>query len=289
MEKLLEQARGRRFVMHVNWNVFVKTLTAMLSSCSYQPLLETDWFLHVWMCQFDQAGRMRRSHPEEEGQVTTKGNVGRTTPAVAASERRKSLKLVRRKWKYRCTKEKIQSLFLLLHKLLTSVSSSIEILRVLSCHLFLQDCLLGSARCVLLQCPLHSFSGQAVLKIHARLWNSSFIEVRKQSSHHYISTSLHTTLHLSLSPAVPPAAGTHWSDASEWMINTTSLTRDLWCEGGQQTVKTAVRFDRWVTCSCQLNIQWEIQEEQEIYKQHGFWGIFKWILMKLYCLFYSHI
>uniref|UniRef100_A0A7N8YIE9 Integrin, alpha 7 n=1 Tax=Mastacembelus armatus TaxID=205130 RepID=A0A7N8YIE9_9TELE len=39
-----------------------------------------------------------------------------------------------------------------------------------------RDCLLGSARCVLFQCPLHSFSGQAVLKIHARLWNSSFIE-----------------------------------------------------------------------------------------------------------------
>lgn len=63
--------------------------------------------------------------------MTTKDSVGRTTPAVAASERRKSLKL---------------------------------------------DCLLGSARCVLFQCPLHSFSGQAVLKIQARLWNSSFIE-----------------------------------------------------------------------------------------------------------------
>uniref|UniRef100_A0AAX7TJT2 Integrin alpha-2 domain-containing protein n=1 Tax=Astatotilapia calliptera TaxID=8154 RepID=A0AAX7TJT2_ASTCA len=36
--------------------------------------------------------------------------------------------------------------------------------------------LLISSRCVLFQCPLHSFSGQAVLKIHARLWNSSFIE-----------------------------------------------------------------------------------------------------------------
>ncbi|XP_063767787.1 integrin alpha-7 isoform X1 [Eleginops maclovinus] len=77
------------------------------------------------------AGRTRRSHPEEEGPMMTKGSVRRTTPAVAASERRKSLKL---------------------------------------------DCLLGSARCVLLQCPLHSFSGQAVLKVHARLWNSSFIE-----------------------------------------------------------------------------------------------------------------
>ncbi|XP_072237971.1 integrin alpha-7 isoform X2 [Leuresthes tenuis] len=75
--------------------------------------------------------RKRRSHAEEEGQEMTKGSVGRTTPAVAASERRKSLKL---------------------------------------------DCLLGSARCVLFQCPLHSFSGQVVLKIHARLWNSSFIE-----------------------------------------------------------------------------------------------------------------
>uniref|UniRef100_A0A8C6NP72 Integrin subunit alpha 7 n=1 Tax=Nothobranchius furzeri TaxID=105023 RepID=A0A8C6NP72_NOTFU len=39
-----------------------------------------------------------------------------------------------------------------------------------------RDCLLGSARCVLFQCPLHSFTGQAVLKIHARLWNGSFIE-----------------------------------------------------------------------------------------------------------------
>ncbi|XP_026205716.1 integrin alpha-7 isoform X1 [Anabas testudineus] len=77
------------------------------------------------------AGRARRSHPEEEGHVMTKGNTARTTPAVAASEKRKSLKL---------------------------------------------DCLLGSARCVVFQCPLHSFSGQAVLKIHARLWNSSFIE-----------------------------------------------------------------------------------------------------------------
>lgn len=77
------------------------------------------------------AGRTRRSHAEEEGQVTPKGSIGRTTPAVSASDRRKSLKL---------------------------------------------DCLLGSARCVLFQCPLHRFSGQAVLKIHARLWNSSFIE-----------------------------------------------------------------------------------------------------------------
>ncbi|KAF3690044.1 Integrin alpha-7 H36-alpha7 [Channa argus] len=77
------------------------------------------------------AGRTRRSHPEEKGQVMTKGSMGGTTPAVSASERRKSLKL---------------------------------------------DCLLGSARCVLFQCPLQSFSGQAVLKIHARLWNSSFIE-----------------------------------------------------------------------------------------------------------------
>ncbi|XP_042161488.1 integrin alpha-7-like isoform X2 [Oncorhynchus tshawytscha] len=61
----------------------------------------------------------------------TKGSLGRTTPAVAASERRKSLKL---------------------------------------------DCLLGSAHCVLFQCPLLSFSGSAVLKIQGRLWNSTFLE-----------------------------------------------------------------------------------------------------------------
>uniref|UniRef100_A0A6Q2WY12 Integrin alpha-2 domain-containing protein n=1 Tax=Esox lucius TaxID=8010 RepID=A0A6Q2WY12_ESOLU len=38
------------------------------------------------------------------------------------------------------------------------------------------DCLLGSAHCVLLQCPLHSFSGSAVLRIQGRLWNSTFLE-----------------------------------------------------------------------------------------------------------------
>uniref|UniRef100_A0A8C7SEE7 Integrin subunit alpha 7 n=1 Tax=Oncorhynchus mykiss TaxID=8022 RepID=A0A8C7SEE7_ONCMY len=38
------------------------------------------------------------------------------------------------------------------------------------------DCLLGSARCVLFQCPLLSFSGSAVLKIQGRLWNSTFLE-----------------------------------------------------------------------------------------------------------------
>eukprot|EP00063_Salmo_salar_P014651 XP_013989486.1 PREDICTED: integrin alpha-7-like isoform X1 [Salmo salar] len=75
--------------------------------------------------------RKGRSHPEEEGHVMTKGSLGRTTPAVAASERRKSLKL---------------------------------------------DCLLGSARCILFQCPLHSFSGSAVLIIQGRLWNSTFLE-----------------------------------------------------------------------------------------------------------------
>ncbi|XP_030632438.1 integrin alpha-7 isoform X2 [Chanos chanos] len=75
--------------------------------------------------------RKIRSHPEEEDKIVTKNSVGRTTPAVAASERRKSLKL---------------------------------------------DCLLGSARCVLFQCPLHSFSGSAMFRIKAHLWNSSFIE-----------------------------------------------------------------------------------------------------------------
>uniref|UniRef100_A0A8C9T6X5 Integrin subunit alpha 7 n=1 Tax=Scleropages formosus TaxID=113540 RepID=A0A8C9T6X5_SCLFO len=39
------------------------------------------------------------------------------------------------------------------------------------------DCLLGSARCLLLQCPLHSISGSAVLSVQARLWNATFLEV----------------------------------------------------------------------------------------------------------------
>lgn len=81
------------------------------------------------------AGRKSRSHPEDDGQqgqvVVTKGSMGRPTPAVAASERRKSVKL---------------------------------------------DCLFGTARCVLFQCPLYSLASEAVLKIHARLWNSTFIE-----------------------------------------------------------------------------------------------------------------
>lgn len=192
------------------------------------PSLETDLSLPVRMCHFCQAGRTRRSHPEEEGQVMTKGDVGRTTPAVAASERRKSLKLVRGRGKYRCTKEKMQTLspFYCCY----SCSSSLHIPWVLSCHLFLQDCLLGSARCVLFQCPLHSFSGQAVLKIHARLWNSSFIEVNKKSRHRYISISLHISLHLRFTPAVTAAPGSsRWSDATEGMITAAWLTRDLWC------------------------------------------------------------
>lgn len=53
---------------------------------------------------FQQAGRARRSHPEDVDHVTTKGSVGRTTPAVAASERRKSLKLVRGRYTKRTGK-----------------------------------------------------------------------------------------------------------------------------------------------------------------------------------------
>lgn len=134
---------------------------------------EADLSLPARTCHFLQAGRTRRSHPEDEGQVMTKGSEGRTTPAVAASERRKSLKLVRGERETRG------------RELLMSPVNMKQSPRVLSCRFFpSQDCLLGSARCVLLQCPLHSFSGQAVLKIHARLWNSSFIEVKKTSHQH---------------------------------------------------------------------------------------------------------
>uniref|UniRef100_A0A8C7SGG1 Integrin subunit alpha 7 n=1 Tax=Oncorhynchus mykiss TaxID=8022 RepID=A0A8C7SGG1_ONCMY len=52
----------------------------------------------------------------------------------------------------------------------------------------LKDCLLGSARCVLFQCPLHSFSDSAVLKIQGRLWNSTFLEVKHHITYHIIDT-----------------------------------------------------------------------------------------------------
>uniref|UniRef100_A0A8B9HP15 Integrin alpha-2 domain-containing protein n=1 Tax=Astyanax mexicanus TaxID=7994 RepID=A0A8B9HP15_ASTMX len=100
-----------------------------------------------------------RSHPEEEeeeGKTMTKGGPPNTTPAVAASERRKSLKL---------------------------------------------DCLLGSARCVLLQCPLHSFSGSALFRISARLWNTTFIEA-SYSEHSSFTYSSYVVCIL-LSPQVP--------------------------------------------------------------------------------------
>uniref|UniRef100_A0A8C5DQ95 Integrin alpha-2 domain-containing protein n=1 Tax=Gouania willdenowi TaxID=441366 RepID=A0A8C5DQ95_GOUWI len=63
----------------------------------------------------------------------------------------------------------------------TPAITEVEEATLMECVFILQDCLLGSARCVLFQCPLHSFSGQAVLKIHGRLWNSSFIEVTQMS------------------------------------------------------------------------------------------------------------
>ncbi len=40
-----------------------------------------------------------------------------------------------------------------------------------------QDCLLGSARCVLFQCPLLTFSDSIHFRIRAYMWNSTFIEV----------------------------------------------------------------------------------------------------------------
>lgn len=60
-----------------------------------EPFEVTDPSLLVLNLHFQEPGRSRRSHPEDTGQVLTKGSVGHTTPAVAASERRKSLRLVR--------------------------------------------------------------------------------------------------------------------------------------------------------------------------------------------------
>ncbi|KAJ8378289.1 hypothetical protein AAFF_G00244240 [Aldrovandia affinis] len=102
---------------------------------SVNPLgltVNSTWSNHTQPAHLTTQGRRKgRSHPEEEEQTLTESRVGGVTPVVAASERRKSLKL---------------------------------------------DCLLGSARCLLFQCPLHGFSGSAVLRIQARLWNSTFLE-----------------------------------------------------------------------------------------------------------------
>ncbi|XP_058867309.1 integrin alpha-7 isoform X1 [Acipenser ruthenus] len=92
------------------------------------PLRLTDY--HNLPGQTDYHSRKGRSN-QEKSRIQTQGIVGRTTPAVSASERRKLLTL---------------------------------------------DCLLGSARCILFQCPLHSFDGSAELTVHARLWNSTFLE-----------------------------------------------------------------------------------------------------------------
>ncbi|XP_073681651.1 integrin alpha-7 [Garra rufa] len=77
------------------------------------------------------SSRKTRSHLETEEDLVPKSPIGKITPAVSASERRKSLTL---------------------------------------------DCLLGSARCVLFQCPLHTFSGSIHFRIRAHMWNSTFIE-----------------------------------------------------------------------------------------------------------------
>ncbi|KAI2659553.1 Integrin alpha-7 [Labeo rohita] len=93
--------------------------------------------LHLPLDQLPQAENLKssrkvRSHIETEEDLVPKGPVGKITPAVSASERRKSLTL---------------------------------------------DCLLGSARCLLFQCPLHTFSGSIHFRIRAHMWNSTFIEV----------------------------------------------------------------------------------------------------------------
>uniref|UniRef100_A0A8C1X444 Integrin subunit alpha 7 n=1 Tax=Cyprinus carpio TaxID=7962 RepID=A0A8C1X444_CYPCA len=75
--------------------------------------------------------RKVRSHLETKEDLIPKNPVGKVTPAVSASERRKSLTL---------------------------------------------DCLLGSARCLLFQCPLLTFSGSIHFRIRAHMWNSTFIE-----------------------------------------------------------------------------------------------------------------
>uniref|UniRef100_A0A8C5B2X3 Integrin alpha-2 domain-containing protein n=1 Tax=Gadus morhua TaxID=8049 RepID=A0A8C5B2X3_GADMO len=120
----------------------VQTLgSAFLNILWPYELANGKWLLYPASLKFENHPDIRCTSSEDlnplklsHSKDVEEGNAGRTTPAVAASERRKSLKL---------------------------------------------DCLLGSARCVLFRCPLYSLASQAVLKIHARLWNSTFIEVRE--------------------------------------------------------------------------------------------------------------
>lgn len=155
----------------------VLSVSANLSSIPLQV------FSLMTALSLPQAGRTRRSHAEEESQETPQGSIGRTTPAVSASDRRKSLKLVR--WgggKKDVVQEERVDACLESPVSRLSFSNRWNKRKVrLGSPFSPQDCLLGSARCVLFQCPLHRFSGQAVLKVHARLWNSSFIEARQTS------------------------------------------------------------------------------------------------------------
>ncbi|XP_051957911.1 integrin alpha-7 isoform X1 [Xyrauchen texanus] len=77
------------------------------------------------------SSRKVRSHVETERNFAHKNPESKITPAVSASERRRSVTL---------------------------------------------DCLLGSSRCLVFQCPLHAFSGLIHVRIQAHLWNSTFIE-----------------------------------------------------------------------------------------------------------------
>uniref|UniRef100_A0A8C7CK43 Integrin subunit alpha 7 n=1 Tax=Oncorhynchus kisutch TaxID=8019 RepID=A0A8C7CK43_ONCKI len=55
------------------------------------------------------------------------------------------------------------------------------------------------SRCVLFQCPLHSFSDSAVLKIQGRLWNSTFLEVKHHITYHIIHFTIkHSLLYMTV-------------------------------------------------------------------------------------------
>lgn len=87
-------------------NMFYQDFCTFLQCYRTISIQVTDFFYPVRTHRFNQSGRSRRSHPEEEGHVMTKGNSGRTTPAVAASEKRKSLKLVSKERGEKGTEEK---------------------------------------------------------------------------------------------------------------------------------------------------------------------------------------
>uniref|UniRef100_A0A8C2ETJ8 Integrin subunit alpha 7 n=1 Tax=Cyprinus carpio TaxID=7962 RepID=A0A8C2ETJ8_CYPCA len=78
----------------------------------------------------------------------------------------------------------------------------------------LLDCLLGSARCLLFQCPLLTFSGSIHFRIRAHMWNSTFIEVNDSCSCYRI----HFCVCVQVSVMIYPEHGLSDQHSIPWWI-----------------------------------------------------------------------